>query len=155
MGTSRRGQATPLYSSHGFFIYRFIFGSNFPEMTLSWECHDQSQETNWRYCFTGPELPFFQKRKGILKIDQSVKRLRMGVAYSTHRLLLSEILNFVIDLSVNHSNSAKPIKYAEISLHWFDNKFYLFSFSEWLSQNDVHAHSGWYSVIQGFQCVSN
>ena len=23
-------------------------------------------------CFTGPELPFFHKRKGVLKIDQSV-----------------------------------------------------------------------------------
>ena len=35
---------------------------------------------------TGPELPFFHKRKGVLKIDQSVKmplhRLRMGVASS-------------------------------------------------------------------------
>ena len=35
---------------------------------------------------TGPELPFFHKRKGVLKIDQSVKmpwhRLSMGVACS-------------------------------------------------------------------------
>ena len=26
----------------------------------------------WRHCLTGPELPVFHKRKGILKIDQSV-----------------------------------------------------------------------------------
>ena len=35
---------------------------------------------------TGPELPFFHKRKGALKIDQSVKMpslgLRMGVPCS-------------------------------------------------------------------------
>ena len=55
-------------------------------MRLPWEWHDQSQETNWRHCVTGPELPFFHKRKGILKIDQSVKlpwhRHSMGVAGS-------------------------------------------------------------------------
>ena len=55
-------------------------------MRLLWECHDQSQETNWRHCVTGPELPFFRKRKGVLKIDQSVKmpwhRLSVGVACS-------------------------------------------------------------------------
>ena len=34
-----------------------------------------SQETNRRHCVTGPELPFFHKRKTILKVDQSVKML--------------------------------------------------------------------------------
>ena len=33
--------ATPLY-----FTDRFIFRSNFPEMKLPWESHDQPQETN-------------------------------------------------------------------------------------------------------------
>ena len=51
-----------------------------------WECHDKSQETNWRHCVTGPVLSLFHERKGILKIDQSVKmpwhRLSMGVACS-------------------------------------------------------------------------
>ena len=51
-----------------------------------WECHDRSQETNWRHCVTGSELAFFLDREGILKIDQSVKmpwhRLSMGVAGS-------------------------------------------------------------------------
>ena len=55
-------------------------------MRLPWECRNQSQDTNWRHWVTGPELPFFHKRKGVLKIDQSVKmpwhRLRMGVASS-------------------------------------------------------------------------
>ena len=53
-------------------------------MRLSWECHDQSQETNWRHCVTGPELLFFHKRKGILKIEQFVKMPRhsMGAACS-------------------------------------------------------------------------
>ena len=65
---------------------RFIFRSNFPRMRLSWECHDQSQETNRRHCVAVPEVPFFHKRKDILKIDQSVKmpwhRFNMGVACS-------------------------------------------------------------------------
>ena len=55
-------------------------------MRLRWEGHDQSQDTNWRHRVTGPELPFFHKRKGVLKIDQSVKmpwhKLSMGVACS-------------------------------------------------------------------------
>ena len=50
------------------------------------ECHDPSQETKRRHCVTGLVLPFFRKRKGLLKIDQSVKmplrRLSMGVACS-------------------------------------------------------------------------
>ena len=58
---------------HYIFIDRSIFRSNFPGMILQWEYHDQSQETNRRQCVTGPELPFFHKRKAILKIDQSVK----------------------------------------------------------------------------------
>ena len=37
---------TSLYSCHGVFIDRFIFGSNFPGVRLPWECHDKSQETN-------------------------------------------------------------------------------------------------------------
>ena len=53
-------------------------------MRLPWECHNQSQDVNQRHCVTGPELPFFHKRKGVLKIDQCVKmprhRLSMGVA---------------------------------------------------------------------------
>ena len=68
------------------FIDRLIFRSNFYGMKLPWECHDQSQETDWRHGVTGPELPFFHKRKGILKIDQSVKmprhKLSKGVACS-------------------------------------------------------------------------
>jgi len=71
---------------HGIFIDRFIFKSNLLWMRLPWECHNQSQDTNWRHCVTGPQLPFFHKRKGVLKIDQSVKipwhRLSMGVASS-------------------------------------------------------------------------
>jgi len=63
-----------------------IFRSNLLRMTLPWECHNQSQDTNWRHCVTGPERPFFHRRKGVLKIDQSVKmpwhRLSMGVASS-------------------------------------------------------------------------
>ena len=78
--------ATPLHSCHVVFIDRFIFRSNLLWMRLPWECHNQSHDTNWRHCVTGPELPFFHKRKGVLKIDQSVKmpwhRLRMGVGSS-------------------------------------------------------------------------
>ena len=69
--------------------FLFDFRSNLPGMRLPWECHDQSQETNWRHGITGPELPFISWKKGLLKIDQSLKmswrRPRMGVAcsYST------------------------------------------------------------------------
>ena len=65
--------ATQLYSCHGVFIDRFIFRSNLLWMRLPWECHNQSQDTYWRHCVTGPELLFFHKRKGVLKIDQPVK----------------------------------------------------------------------------------
>ena len=62
------------------------FRPNLLWMRLPRECHNQSQHTNWRHCITGPELHFFHKRKGVLKIDQSVKmpwhRLSMGVASS-------------------------------------------------------------------------
>ena len=74
-----------LYSCHSVFIDRFIFRSNFTGMRFPWNRHGQSQEGNWRhYCdWTGT---VFHKRKGILKIDQSVKmpwlRLSMGVACS-------------------------------------------------------------------------
>jgi len=68
---SREGHGTPLYSCHGVFIDPSILRSNFPGMRLPWEC--QSQGIYWRYCVTGPELPFFHKRKGILKVGQSVK----------------------------------------------------------------------------------
>ena len=85
-GAYEQDQATPLYFCHGVFIDRSIFRSNLLWMRLSWECQNQSQDTNWRHCVTGPELPFFHKRKGVLKIDQSVKmpwhRLSMGVASS-------------------------------------------------------------------------
>ena len=56
------------------FIDWFIFRSNLPGMRLPWECHDQSQEPNWHHWVTRPELPFFHKRKDILKIGQSAKR---------------------------------------------------------------------------------
>ena len=56
-----------------------------------WECHDQSQETNWQHCVTGPELPYLHERKGILKINQSVKMpwhtLSMGVDPTSFQLL--------------------------------------------------------------------
>ena len=55
-------------------------------MRLPWECHNQSQDTKWRHCVTGPELPLFHQRNRALKMDQSVKmpwhRLSMGVASS-------------------------------------------------------------------------
>ena len=85
-GAYEQDHATPVYFCHGVFINRFIFRSNLLWMRFPWECHNQSQDTYWRDCVTGPELPFFHKRKGVLKIDQSVKmpwlRLSMGVASS-------------------------------------------------------------------------
>ena len=42
-------------------------------MRPPWECHNQSQDTNRRQRVTGLELPLFHKRKGVLKIDQSLR----------------------------------------------------------------------------------
>ena len=85
-GAYEQEHATALYFCHGVFIHRFIFKSNPIWMRLPWESHNQSQDTNWRHFVTGPELPFFLKRKGVIKIDLSVKmpwhRLSMGVACS-------------------------------------------------------------------------
>ena len=50
-----------------------MFRSNLLWMRLPWDCHNQPRDTNWRHSVTGLELPFFHKRKGVLKIDQSVK----------------------------------------------------------------------------------
>ena len=85
-GAYEQEHATQLYFCHDVFIDRFIFRSNLLWMRPPWECHNQSQGTNWRHCVTGPELPLFHKTKVVLKIDQSVKmpwhRLSMGVASS-------------------------------------------------------------------------
>ena len=80
-GAYEQEHATPLYFCHGVFTDRFIFKSNLLSMRLPRECHNQSQDTYWRPCVTGPELPFFHKRKGILKIDQSVKMPDIGLEW--------------------------------------------------------------------------
>ena len=66
---------------HAVFIDRFIFRPNFAGMRLSWEFHNQPNGTNPRHYVTEPELPFFHNRRGILKINQSVKmpRHRLGM----------------------------------------------------------------------------
>ena len=53
--------ATLLHSCHGVFIGRFTFRSNFPGIRLSWECHDQSQETN------GAGATFLSRKKRYAK----------------------------------------------------------------------------------------
>ena len=59
-GAYEQEHATPLYFCHGVFINWFTFGSNLLWMRLAWESSDnQSKDTNWRHCVTGPELPFF------------------------------------------------------------------------------------------------
>ena len=80
-------------------------------MRLPWECRDKLQESNWRHCVTEPELTFFRKRKGILKIDQSEKNA-VGVAcsYSSAlsglaRLRLAMSWHIVVDMSIDN---AKP-----------------------------------------------
>ena len=76
----RQEHATQPYSCHGVFIDRFTLTSNLLWMGLPWERHNQSQDTNWRHCVIRSELLFFHKRKGILKIDQSVKMLWHGLS---------------------------------------------------------------------------
>ena len=88
--------AVILYSCQGVFIDRFIFRSNFAGMRLPWRCHGQAQATNWRHCVTGPQLPFFHKRKGVLKIDQSEKCREIGLVWGlhapTHRLWINLVI---------------------------------------------------------------
>ena len=65
-------------------------------MRLLWECHNQSQDATSRHCVTGPDLPFFHKRKGVLKIDRSEKKYRdIGFVWElqapAHRLLTASI----------------------------------------------------------------
>ena len=49
-------------------------------MRFPWECHDQSQETNWRH-WTG--TAFLSQKKSYTKIRSVYKNaLRMGVACS-------------------------------------------------------------------------
>ena len=71
---------------HYILIDWFIFRPNFAGMRLPSGFHDQSHETNSRHYVTEPELPFFHNRRGILKINQSVKmpwhRLGMRAACS-------------------------------------------------------------------------
>ena len=62
-GAYEQEHATSIYFCHGVFIDLFIFKSNVLWMRLPWECHNQSQDTSWRHCVTGPELPFFHKKK--------------------------------------------------------------------------------------------
>ena len=66
-GAYEQEHATQLYFCHGVFIYRFTFRSNLLWMRLPWESHNQSQDTNWRHCVTGPELLLVHKRKGCTK----------------------------------------------------------------------------------------
>ena len=102
-GAYEQEHATPLHFCHGVFIHRFIF--------RSWEVHNQLQDTNWRHYVTGPELPFFHKRKGELKTDQSVNmpwhRLSMGVAsscssapVSTHPSLHSSVRPSILPITL-------------------------------------------------------
>ena len=104
-GAYEQEHATPLYFCHGVFIDRFIFKSNRLWMRLPWECHNQSQDTNCRHCVTGPELPFFHKRKGVLKIDQSVKN---AVTSSAPDIVCSSKLTVFLEL-----RSRKTVRFSE------------------------------------------
>ena len=75
----------------------------FPGMKLPWECHDQSQDTYWRHCVTGPELPFFHKRKGVLKIDQSVKMPWHKLGMAVVRSYSSASVNFAKEENLRSS----------------------------------------------------
>ena len=63
-----------------------IFRTNFPMNETLVEALTNHKKRIWRHCVNEPELPFFHKRKGILKIDGSVKmlwhRLSIGVVCS-------------------------------------------------------------------------
>ena len=55
-------------------VDRFIFGSNFPSVERDSHGIAMSSHTKlFDVTASRPELPFFHKRKGILKLDQSLK----------------------------------------------------------------------------------
>ena len=66
-GADESQHATPLHSCYGVFIDRLIFRLNFPGHNCLMTNHKKQIDV------TGPEQPFFHQRKGIPKIDQSVK----------------------------------------------------------------------------------
>ena len=92
-------------------LHRPIYFENLLGIRLPRECHDQSQDSNWRHHFTGPELRFFHKRKGVPKRDPSVKipwyRLSTGVACSLSSAPgITYIFNVIIKI-----NWAMPLIY--------------------------------------------
>ena len=115
---------------HYIFKDGLIFRSYFPGMRLPWECRDQSQETSWRRCVTGP---FFHKRKGILKIDRGVKMTRhLGLVWELHAptyprlgIYVSSIESFALPLegvsnfeswnSVRNYSSTKTTNTSKVS----------------------------------------
>ena len=72
----------------------------------------------WWHGVTGPEPPFFHKRKGALKINRSVKvllrRLSIGVVLSIEYLYSTFVLKQVEikkiqGLPQNNNNEIKPV----------------------------------------------
>ena len=96
------------------FINLFIFISNFQGMRLPWEFHDQPQETNWRHCVTGPELPFFHKER--CTKNRSVCKnavLCMGVACSYS--LAPGHVNFFFFKSWHSDGTAEKLGFGQVT----------------------------------------
>ena len=91
-GAHHLEHATTPPSCHGVFIDWFIFRSNFHEWNSRGSAMTNHKKLIWPRYFAEPELPSFHKRKGIPKIDRSVKYRDIGLVWelyaTTHRLLI-------------------------------------------------------------------
>ena len=74
----------PVFSLTDLFLDRIFFEWDSRGSAIT--NHKTLIDESLHHCITGPELPFFHNRKGVLKIDQSVRmpwhRLIMGIAGS-------------------------------------------------------------------------
>ena len=104
-------------------------------MRLPWGCYDQSQEMYWRHCVTGPALPFFTQKKGILK-NRSVCKNAMTLRAPTHRLLLK------LRATIVSTSLVRKMTYIDPYSNWF---FFHFHLSDPVSDS---------SYLHG-QCPSN
>ena len=132
-------------------------------MRLQRKSHDQSQKNNWRKWVTGPELPFFHKIKGVLKLDQSVKMvwhsLSMGVlgSYSSIGSCTNLILKRGLRLGlVGHFLNFLKIKHAANSVYFrrevVTDVTYIYLFSYLIPAELLHRHCPLPSVFRPLVC---
>ena len=80
LGAHYLESATTPHSCHGIFVDWLIFRSISPASDSHGRTTTNHEKPIWRHCVTELKLLFFQKRKGILKIDRSVNMSWHGLS---------------------------------------------------------------------------